>query len=449
MLFLAIPGGTLSAAPRTVTVANETLGDVQIVAPASEPRLFVIDISDKDGFTPARRTEADRLVERGAAVALIDLPNLQQKVSASQDDECHYTFGDFEDLTRVAERELGMTNWRWPVLLGTGEGGTLAYLALAQAPDNTTAGAVSIGFTPQFTSRLPLCGGAPDSDDQGQVRHYKPAEDLPGAWRWIVPSQPDASLAKFVSASPMAQLRVAPGDADAQFTAAMATVVELGAPPAGALADLPLVELPAKGKARALAVFISGDGGWRDIDKQIGEYLQQHGVSVVGIDTLRYFWHKKPSEVVAADLARIVKHYQQLWQLRKTALLGYSFGADILPLAWGKMDPQTQDATDLIALVSPEPTADLEVSVSGWLGLSSSNEVPVKPYLAAMPAAKVMCIYGADKQQENDTACTLPELDKAAKLMRPGGHHFDGNYQPIADAILARVAPRISASNAK
>ena len=65
-----------------------------------------------------------------------------------------------------------------------------------------------------------------------------------------------------------------------------------------------------------------------------------------------------------------MKHYQQLWQVRKTALLGYSFGADILPLAWSKMSPATRDAADLIGLISPEPTADLEVSVSGWLGLS-------------------------------------------------------------------------------
>ncbi len=446
-MILSLHPGSVSAAGRTVTVANETLGDVQVQAPDGEPRLFVIFISGKDGLTAIRRAEADRLVERGAAVALIDLPNLQTKVSASEDQDCHYTFGDFEDLTRVAERELGMANWRWPVLLGTGEGGTLAYLALAQAPDNTTAGAVSIGFAPQFASRLPLCDGASDDQAADGMRHYQPATNLPGRWRWFAPSQPAPDLARFASASPMAQLHVVPGDANAQFNAGIDAVVELGAPPARALADLPLVELPAKGKPRALAVFISGDGGWRDIDKQIGEYLQNHGVSVIGVDTLRYFWRKKPPETVAADVDRIVAHYQQLWQVRKTALLGYSFGADILPLAWGKMNAATRDTTDLIGLVSPEPTADLEVTVSGWLGLSSSSEVPIQPYIASMPAGKVMCIYGADEQAENDTACTLPELSSATRLVRPGGHHFDGNYEVIADAILAKLTPRVASAS--
>ena len=445
-LLLAPPGGSAFAAPRSVTVTNETLGEVQVISPVAEPKLFVIAISDQDGLNDARRAEAERLVEKGAAVALIDLPALQSKISASQDEDCHYTFGDFEDLTRVAERQLGMTTWRWPVLLGAGEGGTLAYLALAQAPDNTTAGAVSVGFAPHLATRLPLCGGAPDIGNKDGVHHYEPATELPAAWRWISSGQPAPEIAKFASASPMGQLHVVPAEAGDLFNAAVDAVVEIGAPPSGAVADLPLVELPAKGKPRALVVFISGDGGWRDIDKQIGEFLQANNVSVIGVDTLRYFWKKKMPEVVAADLDRVVKYYQQLWQVRKTALLGYSFGADILPLAWDKLSPTTRDATDLIGLISPEPTADLEVTVSGWLGMTNANEVPVRPYLATMPAGKVMCIYGSDEVRDNETACVAPELDKATRLERPGGHHFDGNYQVIAEAILAKLTARTTAS---
>ena len=235
-------------------------------------------------MTDARRAEAERLVEKGAAVALIDMPALQAKVAASEDEDCHYTFGDFEDLTRVAERQLGMTTWRWPVLLGTGEGGTLAYLTLAQAPDNTSA-ALSAWALRRIWRRV--CRSAADADtgNQDGVHHYQQATDLPASWRWISAEQPSPDVAKFVAASPMAQLHVVPGDANARFSAALDAVVEIGAPPVGGVADLPLVELPAKGKPRALAVFISGDGGWRDIDKQIGEYLQAHNVAVIGVDS--------------------------------------------------------------------------------------------------------------------------------------------------------------------
>lgn len=33
-----------------------------------------------------------------------------------------------------------------------------------------------------------------------------------------------------------------------------------------------------------MAVIYSGDGGWRDIDKEVGNALQQQGVPVVGVE---------------------------------------------------------------------------------------------------------------------------------------------------------------------
>ncbi|TPK10203.1 hypothetical protein FJ543_21975 [Mesorhizobium sp. B2-5-7] len=42
-----------------------------------------------------------------------------------------------------------------------------------------------------------------------------------------------------------------------------------------------------------MAIVLSGDGGWHDLDKTIAEELQSRGVSVVGRDSVRYFWKKK------------------------------------------------------------------------------------------------------------------------------------------------------------
>ena len=44
---------------------------------------------------------------------------------------------------------------------------------------------------------------------------------------------------------------------------------------AGALPDLPIVDIPAREPDRLFAVIWSGDGGWRDLDKTIGEILAQ------------------------------------------------------------------------------------------------------------------------------------------------------------------------------
>ena len=60
------------------------------------------------------------------------------------------------------------------------------------------------------------------------------------------------------------------------------------------LAGLPLVALPVKEPGRLMAVIYSGDGGWRDIDKDIAGALQAQGIPVVGVDSLRYFWSEDP-----------------------------------------------------------------------------------------------------------------------------------------------------------
>ena len=46
--------------------------------------------------------------------------------------------------------------------------------------------------------------------------------------------------------------------------------------------DLPLVEIPGPRSDPTLVLFLSGDGGWRDLDKTIGERLASEGLQVVG-----------------------------------------------------------------------------------------------------------------------------------------------------------------------
>jgi type IV secretory pathway VirJ component len=441
---LAIPVATAFAAPREIKVTNDTAGEVTVLAPKEEPKLFVLYISGIDGITPERRQEAERFVARGAAVALIDLPDLKKKVTDSDDADCHYTFGDFEDISHLAERDLGMTAWRWPVMVGIGEGATLAYLTTAQAPENTAAGGVSIGMqTSSYATRLTMCGVKEAKNENG-VRTYLPSAQIRGHWTLITAEQPASEIAAFADAAPTAKLRIVPGDLSQQIDAAVEEAFEIGGAPQGPLAGLPVVELPAKGKIRGLAVFISGDGGWRDIDKQIAEYLSERGIGIVGIDSLRYFWSRKEPSQIAADVSRVVSHYTKLWQVRKVTLAGYSLGANVIPFLWDKFDKTTQNEVQAMVLLGLEPTAEFEITVQGWLGMSTSTEVDVRPSLATLPPAKVMCFYGTKEKDDNETACVYPELAEAQIIERPGGHHFDGDYKSVAQMIYDRIVGKVT-----
>lgn len=426
-------------APRTITVESEEIGPVTVLAPQTQPERFVVFISDRDGLSPQRLTEAEAIVQRGAAVALLDLEKLQAKLAGAKTETCSYVFGDIEDVARTAQRQLGMTEWRWPMMFGTGDGGTLAYLMLAQAPDNTAGGAVSIGFKPDLAGQRPLCPGAPMAGSADGVIHYTAFDDVPGPWVLITADTPTPEVQSFLDDADGSRSEVIAGGTELRFTAALDALFALSPKRAGGLADLPLVELPATGKPSALFILISGDGGWRDIDKQIGEYLAANGVSVVGVDSLRYFWSRREPKQIGTDLNRIADYYLATWNLSSLSFGGYSFGADALPLAWPYLPKDTQARTKLIALLGLETTADLQVSVTGFLGIKDSNDIAIQPYLAALPKDKTVCFYGAAESAGGETACMARELDGATRIERPGGHHFDGQYEPIADAIRERL----------
>ncbi len=183
-----------------------------------------------------------------------------------------------------------------------------------------------------------------------------------------------------------------------------------------------------------MAVIYSGDGGWRDADKRLGEALQLDGVPVVGVDSLRYFWREKTPEQVAADLAMILGYYPQLWGTPKVILIGYSFGADVLPFAVNRQTPAARTSIVQISLLGLAERADFAIQIAGWLGAGPSDAaLPVLPEIARLDLSRVQCFYG---QEEEDSLCPTQALSGAEVIAMPGGHHFDGEYEKIAKRII-------------
>ncbi|WP_284247341.1 AcvB/VirJ family lysyl-phosphatidylglycerol hydrolase, partial [Methylobacterium haplocladii] len=223
--------------------------------------------------------------------------------------------------------------------------------------------------------------------------------------------------------------RHAEPDPARRSAAALDAAAAIAAQDAGT-GGLPLVDLPAVGRTRAVALFVSGDGGWRDIDKTIGERLTREGIHVVGLDALRYYWTDRDPKAVAADVAAMLQEADPGKTL-PVMVLGYSFGADLFPFSWPYLPASLRDRIRLIALLAPSRSTGFSVSVKGWLGLG--GEHAVVPQLAALPADRVLCIHGS---KETDSPCRDPSLAATRKLLIDGGHHFDGDYPAIARRIV-------------
>lgn len=196
--------------------------------------------------------------------------------------------------------------------------------------------------------------------------------------------------------------------------------------------DLPPMAEPAHG----LAVVYSGDGGWRDLDKAIGEWLQAQGWHVVGVDTLLTFWHERPPEVMARDLEGIVATADPTGDL-PILIIAYSFGADVYPFAHSKLSPSLADRIRLVTLLAPGFYTGFHVSVAGWAGYDGGNHDTL-PVLTKLPADRLLCIYGTE--DVDGKACTA--LKDATVVAIKGGHHFDEDYPGLGKRILAAFEER-------
>ena len=397
------------------------LGRIQLfrTAAGQEPDALIFLFSDAAGFGAPFARAARELARRGSAVVGVDLPAYLHGLAAS-DDGCHYVVAELEELSHQLERELGFHGYRSPLLAGAGAGGTLAYAALAQAPAATVAGAVAVDPAPSLGTRVPLCEGAAASPAPGGGFRYATRAELPGELR-IEPAAGDVSERLVTALEPLLEQTGAEGDV------------------AGVLSDLPLVEIPAERPERLFAVIWSGDGGWRDLDKELGEILAKRGVPVVGVDCLRYFWSERKPEEVAADLSRILSTARAAWGTPRALLIGYSFGADILPFAVNRLSDEERSGVAQVTLLGPEAHAPFEIQVTGWLGQIDREAPAVLPELMRLDLSRVQCIYG---EEDEDAICPAPELARAEIIRTAGGHHFDEDYDALAERVLSAARRR-------
>lgn len=319
------------------------------------------------------------------------------------------------------------------VVGGIGHGATLAWRWLASQSDDK-AQAISVGFALQHVSN------PPPVLEEGDVPPQICDEPLPqkaphGKWLAAFNDAPDDPSAAFVRDQPNAETSIS--DYDIPLSQVLNTGLRhalLGENDAGGL-GVPTVEVHASQSSDTVTLFLSGDGGWRDLDKVVAGDMAKVGYPVVGIDVLRYFWERKSPEQIAADLTELMNHYRQKWGAKRFILAGYSFGADVLPAAFNRMAPEDQERIDGMILLALARSGNFEIHVDGWLG-NAGTEAKTGPEVAKLPAAKVLCVYGAEEKK--DSGCTDTTI-VGEVLELPGGHHFDENYPALAKRLMRKI----------
>jgi type IV secretory pathway VirJ component len=430
-------------------------GTVTVYIPEGKPQSVAIFVSGDGGWELGVIPMARSLSDSGAVVVGVDIRRYLEslrKSAAHPHAACQMIAADFEALSHQVQKEIGMSEYHVPVLVGYSSGATVVYAALVQSPPGTFAGALSLGFCPtQDFGGAALCPGAGlrSAPNAHHELVLEPAATLKQPWIALQGQQDqvcdlqatDAFVARVAGAQVVRLPLVGHGFGVArnwlpQFRAAyarLATRVETASPPPPDISDLPVQEVPASGTAAEFALLLTGDGGWAGLDQELATRLAANGVPTVGFNSLKYFWSERTPEESARDVARVLRHYLATWNKQRVLLIGYSFGADVLPFVVNRLPPELRARIVSVSLLGIEAHASFEVSIADWVG-SDAGGPATQPELARLAPLPVLCIYG---EGEPDTICPALPAERVTRERIGKGHHFSGEYALLADRILA------------
>ena len=444
-------GAAVTPKPSTELLDYGLFGTLHLSRPSGDASRTVLFFSDRDGWNERQDRLAGALAGEGAFVVGIDLPTYLKKL-AGLSSKCSYPAGHVEEVAHWIERHEGFATYTYPLVVGDGTGATFAYALVAQAPVGTFAGLVTLGWDGTLRFAKEVCAGdagAMTAPENGVYR-VVPVARLPATW---VP-KPFASGARVTGL--LADARVAfdamsalirpltPLEARADLASTFVRWrrnedAERVALPDD-IADLPLSDIPpTKGDAHRIAIIITGDGGWAGLDRGVADALNADGVRVIGFSTLKFFWHKQTPDAAAEAIARVIAHYGKTYPDARFVLIGYSFGASLVPVVANRLPDAARARVDGGVLISPDDEAVFEIHVGDWFGSTHHAEaMPIGPELQASKVPLV-CVHGTD---ESDSFCLKPQPAQVKVVTLPGGHHYEGDYSALGKLIVDNLPNR-------
>jgi type IV secretory pathway VirJ component len=218
---------------------------------------------------------------------------------------------------------------------------------------------------------------------------------------------------------------------------------------------------PPAGRRNVLTIIYSGDGGWADLDKQLGKAFVDRGIPVLGVSTFKYYWRDRTPEESARQLDALMTKYLAVWEKQRIWLVGFSFGADVLPSIVDRLSAANRARITQLVLLSPSRDTTFEIELEGYMikqgwfkehlkkVMQHINPVPhydsLPPLQALQNKPPVVCYYGTG--DAGDSLCDEPGLPAWVTVHAlTGGHHFDEGYQALAQQMLDELPPEAASA---
>lgn len=424
-----------AAAINQSRVQVEGFGAVELYSLAKPDKGHLI-LFDSTAASVANRQLAQRWAQKGYVTSVV---HFSPHASASG---CVDLTVPLDRLGQVVKQQFTAVKDLAPMVMGRGDDAMLAYIALAQAPVKTFHAGLAVDFCPSKSAVPVFCAQRAWSGEQS----FPPQQALganfyvfqTGAFRQGSCGAASQTLLASSSAVKLSQSQNTQDDwfevdallnwLDPRLTSQAQSSQNSN--------DAPVVEVAAHTEKTAdyFVLLLTGDGGWAKLDKDLAEHFSAAGAEVLGFDCLNYFWRKRSVEETAAQISALITQYQNRWQKKHVVLVGYSFGADVLPYVVNALPVEQQREIKHMVLLGLSRYAHFEFYLTNWLsGSTRTSPFPTQDELAKIKLIPGLCVQGAE---DKESICAHIQQPNVQAVTLPGDHHYAEDYQRLADSIL-------------
>ncbi len=213
------------------------------------------------------------------------------------------------------------------------------------------------------------------------------------------------------------------------FAALLAGIGYFGGP---TFFDIPARAAPRPGEEQVAAVVFSGNMGFHiGQAEDLSKALAARGLPVLGVNSLAYFRKPRSPTEATALVERAIDRALGFSRRGQVALIGISFGADILHVGLAGLPPPYRARIRNVVLVVPGATLQLQASPLELFPIRAPNMdgLATGRQLDWVPAT---CIWGA---KEKNSLCPHLAMTNMTRVPLAGGHMLKGDVNGLADRV--------------
>lgn len=195
--------------------------------------------------------------------------------------------------------------------------------------------------------------------------------------------------------------------------------------------DFPIRELDSKNNTPFI-FYISGDAGFNTFSKELSDVIYARNFDITALDSKSYFWKEKTPEETAEKIADYLRKKLTGRKNQNVIILGYSFGADVLPFIVNRLPTEIHKKVSSVILMDASKTADFEVSLQGMILDGARGDYQVLPEINKLKVPKTFAIF-------SNIGMRFPLKDVSVSnfsyIHIPGNHRFNDQYDTLAKLI--------------